>query len=68
MRELPLCNQCVEEITHDPVFEALCGHEECPSAVFHPLCLMRWREEREEAMELVRKFMDEHSWIFGEED
>lgn len=29
----------------DAVFESLCGHDGCPSSVFHGLCLMEFRAD-----------------------
>lgn len=60
MRRYPVCWLCEEEVDTDPVFEAICGHDDCPSAVFHPLCLMGWRERREEAYKVVREFIENH--------
>lgn len=47
MQDRAICFQCTGEIEHSPVFEAPCGHEHCPSMVFHALCLMAWREHRD---------------------
>ena len=52
----PICWKCAHRVEHDPVFAAPCDHDECPSAVFHGLCLMEWREERDRAMEAARDF------------
>lgn len=46
MQALAVCYECHEPVD-DPLFEAPCGHDGCPSAVFHGLCLMAWRERRE---------------------
>jgi hypothetical protein len=48
MQNLARCFKCTEQIDYDPVFEAPCGHDGCRSAVFHGICLMEWREHREE--------------------
>lgn len=68
MQDRPVCFRCCETIENDFVFEALCGHERCPSAVMHPLCLMDFREEREQAAErfvvvglMLRPLMQEHT-------
>lgn len=53
MQSQPRCHQCAEDV-EDPIFESLCGHEECPSSVFHPLCLMEWREEQVETSAALR--------------
>lgn len=50
MQERPRCMKCQTIIEWDMVFEAPCGHDECVSAVFHPICLMEWREHREKIM------------------
>lgn len=48
LQTAPRCFDCIEEVSaSDAVFEAPCGHDDCPSAVFHGLCLMTWRENRE---------------------
>lgn len=60
MRKYPLCWDCLEEVDTDPIYEAVCGHDECPSAVFHGLCLMRWREQREEMYKKLQRFFEEH--------
>lgn len=47
MRENPIC-PCGEEVgSSDLVYEAPCGHENCISLAWHPICLMRHRDERE---------------------
>lgn len=44
VHEVPRCAGC-GELVEDPVFAPLCGHEDCPSVVWHPLCLMEaWDE------------------------
>lgn len=47
MQDRPVCFECVEVVEYDPVYEALCGHDKCPSACFHGLCLMEFRDRRE---------------------
>lgn len=62
MQRLPFCFGCGEAIDYDPVYEAPCGHDDCASAVFHPLCLMRHRESVEELIrEVRRRWLDEHA-------
>lgn len=68
MQDRPVCFDCTETIEHSPVYEAPCGHETCPSAVFHGLCLMQFRERRESAPNrfeviglVVRPWMQEHT-------
>ena len=68
MQELPICFDCNTEIKSEPVFEAPCGHDDCRSAVFHGLCLMEFREQRESATDrfeivglIVRPWMQEHT-------
>jgi hypothetical protein len=48
MQDRPICFECHRTVEYDPVFEAVCGHDGCPSAVFHGLCLMAFRERREQ--------------------
>lgn len=62
LQERPVCffPDCFEVIDHDMVFEAPCGHEDCPSATFHPLCLMQWREFKEDMEREIRRFLSLH--------
>lgn len=63
MQRLPVCFTCDNPVEYDPLFEAPCGHDQHPSAVFHPLCLMEWREMVAEARmrwEEIRRHMEEH--------
>jgi len=60
VRRYPICWWCEKEVDTDPIYEALCGHDECPSAVFHGLCLMSWRERREEVYKIIREFVENH--------
>ena len=63
LQERPVCfhPRCVEVIEHSPVFEAPCGHDDCPSAVFHGVCLMEWREFKEDMEREIKRFIEEHS-------
>ena len=56
VQERPICWRCEAKVEYDPVYAAPCDHESCPSAVFHGLCLMEWREERNRAEEALRDF------------
>lgn len=61
MQERPVCLNCHEEID-DPVslvFEAPCGHDTCPSAAWHGLCLMEWRENGREDQRRFMRFIRE---------
>lgn len=62
LQERPICffPGCVEAIEHDVVYEAACGHPECPSATFHPLCLMKWREHKENMEREIKRFIAQH--------
>lgn len=68
MRRYPICWMCDEEVETDPIFESICGHDNCPSSVFHGLCLMEWREKRPEAYKAIKRFFDEHVVIFAKRD
>lgn len=59
IQEVPRCFMCTEPVEHDPVFEAPCGHEDAASGVFHPLCLMKWRENRDLAVKRAREYADQ---------
>lgn len=57
IQEVPICFDCERRIesVSDAVFANPARDElDAPSAIFHPLCLMRWRERREEAMKRFR--------------
>lgn len=57
--EVPLCFHCIEPIESMPVFESPCGHDECPSAVFHGLCLMEYREHGRANMRKFSRYVHE---------
>lgn len=67
MQDRPICFDCHETIEHSPVYEAPCGHDRCPTVVFHGICLMKFRDQRSsEEFEiigiLVRKaWSEEHT-------
>lgn len=63
LQEQPVCffPPCGDKVDHDPVFEAPCGHQDHPSAVFHPMCLMAWREFKEDMEREIKRFIDEHT-------
>jgi len=73
MQDRPICFQCDKavETNAEMIFEAPCGHDGCSSAVFHPLCLMEWRERREQIMEYVKtvrqRWIEEHGFTPEEE-
>lgn len=62
LQDTPICFfvECAEPVDHDLVFEAPCGHGDCASAVFHPLCLMKWREFREDMEREIKRFIARH--------
>lgn len=64
LQERPICFHfnCAEPISRNDeiVFEAPCGHLECPSAAFHGVCLMEFREHREHILEEARRFVEAH--------
>lgn len=47
-------------IEFDPIFASPCDHDDCASVVFHGLCLMSWREHREECVNQVRRWVENH--------
>jgi hypothetical protein len=63
MQDRPVCFECTEPIVTNAemIFEAPCGHSDCPSAVLHPLCLMVWRERRQDIE--VRLEQIRRAWI-----
>ncbi len=58
VQEAPICWGCQERIEHSVVYAAPCDHEECPSACFHGLCLMEWREKRQHMDQSIRSFFE----------
>ena len=60
IHEVPICFSCEEQILYDPVFAAPCDHEDHPSVVFHPLCLMEYRENRERRRNELNRFLATH--------
>ncbi len=58
MQARPVCALCSESIEDDFVYEAPCGNDDCPSAVWHPECLMDWREMTEEEPHEVESLME----------
>lgn len=59
IQELPRCFRCHEQVTHDAIFASpVCEHATCPTAVFHPLCLM---EHRQHAEEVIRQIEMAHT-------
>ena len=64
IQNIPRCFVCVEAIEGDMVFEASCGHEQCSSAAFHPICLMRWRDikhmDHPDMLKIIRRWFEVH--------
>ncbi len=60
IHDLPLCFAGDGRVTHDPIFAAPCEHAECPSVVWHPLCLMAFRENRERRQQDLSRFLERH--------
>lgn len=61
MQQYPVCFGCGEVVDDSIslVFEAPCGHEECPSGSWHGLCLMEWREKGRDDMRRFGRFVQE---------
>lgn len=60
IHDVPVCFSCQKRVSHDPVFAAPCDHAECPSVVFHPLCLMDHRENWERRRQDMHRFVETH--------
>jgi uncharacterized Fe-S center protein len=59
MQQYPVCWECEKPIEYGAVFAAPCDHEDCMSACYHGICLMQWREKREEMhAQMMRWFRD----------
>lgn len=57
----PVCFDCdmlIESLTDAVFAPPFCDHLDCASAVFHGICLMRWRERREEIYRRVEARME----------
>ena len=64
LQPVPICFVCREKVSAaDAVFEAPCGHEDHPSSVFHGLCLMDFREDRERVFNILRKHAEEFAEV-----
>ena len=71
MQEVPICFNCGEGVSvADSVFEAPCGHDEHPTAIWHGLCLMDWRDNREVMAKRMRVIIVDMEEVMGllEED
>lgn len=58
----PICFGCEERIESvtDAVFAPpWCDHPQCASASFHGLCLMTWRDRRQELRLQIERRMEE---------
>lgn len=64
MQQRPVCfnRRCGATIGRDDelFFEAPCGHHDCPSASFHGVCLMEWREYRDDRLAELKRFIEKH--------
>ena len=61
LQERPICFDCRQEVSaSDAVFEAPCGHDGCPSAAWHGVCLMRWREQSQDGYRAFMRYIVEH--------
>lgn len=70
-QEKPVCSACAEEITDTEVslvFDSLCGHAECPSACWHPICLMEFREWRDAHQKKLREWLEHLGFEVVDED
>lgn len=57
IQDRPVCFDCETQVDYDPVFAPPWDDRPTsPSAVFHGVCLMRWRERRD----TVRKVVERH--------
>lgn len=54
----PNCFHCEKVVEYDPIYAPpMCDHPDCASAIFHPLCLMEWREKRAYMLGKMRESM-----------
>lgn len=61
LHDRPICFWCDKPIEDNNfVFAAACDHDTCPSAVWHPLCLMDWRQHRDEALARRKQWFENH--------
>jgi len=60
IQQKPVCFGCDKPVDNlgDAVFAPpWCDHEDCASATFHGVCLMSWRERRQELRTKIEKRM-----------
>ena len=48
------CEQPIASVSDIVFAPPMCDHHDCSSACFHGICLMRWRERRNEARTRAR--------------
>lgn len=61
IQQAPVCYHCSEPVEGNPVYAPpLCDHQGCASAVFHGVCLMEFREWREDRMAELREAISRH--------
>lgn len=61
IQQKPVCFGCEDPIDSlgDAVFAPpWCDHQECCSATFHGLCLMKWRDKRQEIRTQIERRME----------
>lgn len=62
IHELPICFDCNERIERldEAIFASPWYDEDpqAPTACFHGLCLMRWRERRDELIARIKDFQE----------
>lgn len=63
LHAVPLCYRCTTPVEADKVYAAPCDHEDCPSSVFHPICLMEWREHREGHLKAFESWVQKHNIV-----
>jgi hypothetical protein len=61
IQQQPFCFGCeakVERLEEAVFAPPWCDHEDCSSAVFHGICLMSWRERRQELRLQMQRRME----------
>lgn len=64
IQDRPVCFDCEERVTNltDAVFAPpYLDDPTAPSAIFHPICLMRWRERRDALRERIYDALRRHA-------
>lgn len=60
LQDRPRCWTCREVIDYNPIFVAICEHEQCPTVCMHGICVMSFRENAEQRRQQMDRFVQTH--------